>query len=75
MSVFKVTIKNSGNTNGVRYEKGLSVQILSKDKATQNPFTTLADKKIIADAFMRMYNLDVNKACLVNTIHMDFEKL
>ena len=75
MSVFKVTIKNSGNTNGVRYEKGLSVQILSKDKTTQNPFSSLADKKSIADAFMRMYNLDVNKACLVNTIHMDFEKL
>jgi len=51
------------------------VQILSKDKTTQNPFTSLADKKSIADAFMRMYNLDVNKACLVNTIHMDFEKL
>lgn len=45
MSAFKVTIKNSGNTNGIRYEKGLSVQILSKDKTTQNPFTSLADKK------------------------------
>ena len=30
MSLFKITVKQSGTSNGVRLEKGMSVQVVSK---------------------------------------------
>jgi len=75
MPVFKLTIKQNMNSNGVRLDKGMSVQIQSTSPSTTSPFSNINDKEKIAQAFMNMWGVDVKKACAVDNVHMSFEKI
>ncbi|NLR89813.1 DUF6140 family protein [Flammeovirga agarivorans] len=68
MPVFTATLKHSGTTNGVRYEKGMSVQVVTQ--TTSNPLTVNGGKPVI-DAFMRMYGIDIKKAGLVSSAYVE----
>ena len=72
--LYRVTIKTSGSINGVRLEKGASVQV-SYDSFTATPLQTSQGKQLIADAFMRMYGMDVKKANALSGSYMDVQKV
>jgi len=77
MSLFKVTVKITGSVNGVRLEKGMSVEVVVGTSSTQcsSVFGTTEGKEKLAQAFMTKYGVDVRKACAMNSSRMEVEKL
>lgn len=73
MALFRITTTRTQNVNGIRIEKGMSVDV-AHGRNEINPktiFTTLEGKEKIARAFMVKYGIDVKKACIINSINMD----
>lgn len=58
MALFKITAKQNSYSNGLRLEKGMSVEVASKYMT--NPVTTNRGDEV-QDAFMRKYGLDLKK--------------
>ena len=54
----KVTTNKSMSANGVKVEKGMSVEVLSQ---TSN-FNNSKDREAMKQAFIRKYGIDVTKA-------------
>jgi len=57
MGLFKITVKQNRNSNGVNLEKGMSVEVSSK---YTNPLTTNGGQEVI-DAFKSKYGIDLKK--------------
>lgn len=72
MPLFRVTVKTSNNTNGVRIERGMSVDVLSNSMS--NP-VTVNGGKAVADAFMRIYGIDIKRAGALNMAYLDVERI
>ena len=74
MALWKIAVKNSGTFNGVRIEKGMSVEYVTI--STTPPLSALSQNKDkIAQLFMNKYGIDLNKAGLVNTGRLSCEKI
>jgi len=71
MALFKVTVKRSGVTNGLRLEKGMSVDIPSR---YTNPLTTNGGHEV-QDAFKRIYGIDLKKANCLSPAYLEVEKI
>ena len=71
MGLFKVTVKSTSVTNGVRLEKGMSVEVVS---SYSNPMTTNGGKEVI-DAFQRTYGVDIKKANKLSSAYLDVQKM
>ena len=72
MSLFKATIKRSATVNGIRLEKGMSVDVVSK--SSSNPLLSNGGHEV-SDAFMRKYGIDIRKANAVSSSYIDMVKL
>ncbi len=72
MARFKITTKQMKNCNGVRIEPGMSVEVITQ--SLSNPISTNGGK-IVADAFMRIYGIDIRKANALNMIYLNVEQL
>jgi len=57
MALFRITVKQNKYSNGIRLEKGMSVDVSS---AYSNPVTTNGGLEV-ADAFQRVYGIDIKK--------------
>ena len=68
MALYKITLKNSGHSNGIPFEKGMTVQVVTP--VTTNPVLSNGGG-IVQDAFMRIYGLDIKKAGLMSTGYLD----
>lgn len=55
MPLFRVTVKTARNSNGIRIEKGMSVEVVASSTSS-NPLTTNGGK-LVADAFMHIYGI------------------
>lgn len=71
MPRFKITTKQRKQSNGILIEPGLSVEIVTQ--SFSNPVTTNGGQAV-ADAFMRIYGLDIKKAGALNTVWLDVKK-
>jgi len=71
MALFKVSVKRSGVTNGLRLEKGMSVDIPSR---YTNPLTTNGGHEV-QDAFKRIYGIDLKKANCLSGSYLEVEKI
>jgi len=71
MALFKATVKTSISTNGIRLEKGMSVDFPSN---YSSPLYTNGGKEVI-EAFMRKYGIDIKKACAVSDSVLKIEKV
>ena len=58
MALFKFTVKRSSSSNGIRLEKGMSVQVASK--YATNPLAVNGGVEV-QEAFMRTYGIDLKK--------------
>lgn len=70
--VYRVTVKSSKNTNGVRIDRGMSVDVVTNN--ITNPVTTNGGQAV-ADAFMRIYGIDIRKAGALNMAYLDVQRI
>ena len=70
--LYRVTVKNSKNCNGVRLERGMSVDVATNSMS--NPVTTNGGQPV-ADAFTRIYGIDIRKAGALNMVYLDVERI
>ena len=70
--VYRVTVKSSKNTNGVRIDRGMSVDVVTNN--ITNPVTTNGGQAV-ADAFMRIYGIDIRRAGALNMVYLDVQRI
>ena len=70
--LYRVTVKSSKNSNGVRIERGMSVEVVTNN--ITNPVTTNGGQAV-ADAFMRIYGIDIRKAGALNMVYLDVQRI
>ncbi len=75
MPVFKITVKNPINTNGVRLNVGMAVNVVTNSYASI-PLCDADGKQLIIDAFKRECGVDLSKCpgC-VTTAWMSYEQI
>lgn len=72
MALFRVTVKQMKNTNGIRVEKGMSVDVVTN--SLSNPLYTNGGQAV-ADTFYRIYGIDAKKAGILSTVYLDVQRL
>ena len=70
--LYRVTVKNSKNSNGIRLERGMSVDVVTNSMS--NPVTTNGGQPVV-DAFMRIYGIDIRKAGALSMAWLDVERI
>ena len=70
--LYRVTVKSNKNSNGIRVERGMSVEVVTNN--ITNPVTTNGGQAV-ADAFMRIYGIDIHKAGALNMVYLDYQRL
>lgn len=71
--LYKVTVKNNSIINGVRLEKGMSVEVAYD--SFSSPESTHQGKALIQNAFMLKYGVDLQKACAFNSGKFDIKRI
>lgn len=72
MPRFTITTKHVKNSNGIRIEPGMQVEVVSN--SFSNPVITNGGKTV-ADAFMRIYGIDIKKAGCLNMVELDVKQM
>ena len=72
MAKFRITTKQIKNSNGIRIEPGMTVEVVTQSMS--NP-VTVNGGQAVADAFMRIYGIDIKKAGALNMTYLDVERL
>lgn len=72
MAMFQITTKHTKNSNGIRIEPGMSVQVVTQSMS--NPVTTNGGQPVI-DAFMRIYGIDIKKAGCLNMVELQVDRI
>ena len=72
MPLFRITVKTMKNTNNIRLEKGMSVEVVSNSMS--NPVLTNGGQSVV-DAFMRIYGVDIKKAGALSMVYLDVQKI
>ena len=70
--IYKITVKTSKNSNGIRIERGMSVDVVTNN--ITNPVTTNGGQAV-ADAFMRIYGIDIRKAGALSMAYLDVQRI
>ena len=70
--IYRITVKTPKNTNGVRIERGMSVDVVTN--SLSDPVSTNGGQ-VVADAFMRIYGIDIKKAGALNRAWLDVERI
>ena len=70
--LYRITVKQNKNTNGIRVEKGMSVEVVTN--SISNPILTNGGQPV-ADAFMRIYGIDIKKAGALNMVYLDCQRI
>ena len=68
MPLFRVTVKQMKLTGGIRIEPGMTVDVVSSSMS--NPLTTNGGQAV-ADAFMRVYGIDLKRIGALSTVYLD----
>lgn len=72
MPLYRVTVKTPKNTNGIRLERGMTVDVVSNSMS--NPVTTNGGQSVV-DAFMRLYGIDLKKAGALNMVYLNVDRI
>ena len=70
--LYKVTVRTNLISNGVRLEKGMSVEVASQSYSL---LSTLQGKELVNNAFKAKYGVDVKKACGLTSLYLDVVKI
>ncbi|MDE6062324.1 MAG: hypothetical protein K2G00_06155 [Duncaniella sp.] len=72
MPLYRVTVKQPKVSNGLRIERGMSVEVVTN--SISNPVSTDSGQSV-ADAFMRVYGIDMKKIGVLNMIYLDVQRI
>ena len=72
MPLYLITVKQNNYANGIRLEKGMSVEVASR--STGNPVMSNGGKEV-QEAFMRKYGLDLKKNCGCSPVYLETTKI
>lgn len=72
MPLFRVTVKQSKLSNGQRIERGMQVDVVTNSMS--NPLT-VSGGQAVADAFMRIYGVDMKRLEALSTVYLDVERV
>lgn len=72
MPLFRITVKSMKNANGIRLERGMSVDVATQ--SFSNPVLNNGGQAV-ADAFMRIYGIDIKRAGALNMAYLDVERI
>lgn len=72
MPTFQITTKHRKNVNGILIEPGMTVQVITQ--SFSNPVCTNGGQPV-ADAFMRIYGIDIKKAGCLNMADLEVVKV
>lgn len=72
MALFQVTVKHTKNSNGIRLEPGMSVQVVTQSMS--NPVSTNGGQAVV-DAFYRIYGIDIKKAGALNNVDLQVDRI
>lgn len=72
MPLFRVTVKQSKLTSGLRIERGMQVDVVTNSMS--NPLTVNGGQAV-ADAFMRIYGVDMKRLGALNTVYLDVVRI
>ena len=72
MPLFRVTVKQMKLTNGIRIEPGMTVDVVTNSMV--NPLTTNGGQAV-ADAFMRVYGIDIKRLGALSTVYLDVQRV
>ena len=70
--LYRITVKSPKNTNSVRIERGMSVDVVTNSFG--DPVSTNGGQAV-ADAFMRIYGIDIRKAGALNRVWLDVVRI
>ncbi len=70
--VYRVTVKSSKLTSGIRVERGMNVDVVTNN--ITNPVTTNGGQAV-ADAFMRIYGIDIRRAGALSMAYLDVQRI
>ena len=70
--IYKITVKTSKNSNGIRIERGMSVEVVTNN--ITNPVTTNGGQAVV-DAFMRIYGIEIRKVGALNMVYLDVQRI
>jgi len=70
--LYRITVKSPKNTNGIRIERGMSVDVVTN--SLSDPVSTNGGQ-VVADAFMRIYGIDIKKAGALSRAWLDVERI
>ena len=70
--LYRITVKNSKLSNGIRVEKGMSVDVVTNSMS--NPVVTNSGQAVV-DAFMRIYGIDIRKAGALSMAYLDVMRI
>ena len=70
--LYKVTVKSNSSSNGIRLEKGMSVEVRSQSYSL---LSTLQGKELVNNAFKAKYGVDLKKACALTSLYLDVVKI
>ena len=71
MALFLITVKQNRYSNGIRLEKGMSVEVSS---SYSNPLTTNGGHEV-QDAFIRKYGIDLKKNGGNSSVYLEVKKI
>lgn len=72
MPLFRVTVKQAKISGGIRIERGMSVDVVSNSMS--NPLTVNGGQAV-ADAFMRIYGVDMKRLGALSTVYLDVVRI
>ena len=72
MPRFIITTKFRTSTNGIHLEPGMRVEVVTN--TFSNPVTTNGGQAV-ADAFMRIYGIDLKRANALNMVQLDVKQV
>ena len=70
--IYKITVKTIKNSNGIRIERGMSVEVVTNN--ITNPVTINGGQAVV-DAFMRIYGIDIRKVGALNMVYLDVQRI
>ncbi len=73
MPLYRITVKQTKVSGGIRVEKGMSVEVVTSSTSS-NPLTTNGGH-LVAEAFMRKYGIDVKRAGILSTVYCDVQRI
>ena len=72
MPLFRVTVTQSKLSGGERIERGMQVDVVTNSMS--NPLT-VSGGQAVADAFMRIYGVDMKRLGALSTVYLDVERI